>query len=78
MRKKLTLKLLSDFEEIQDEALRIAEIKSDKIIESFDFERKKRSYIQYKTPQEDITSKAQTSFTRAKEFVYEMERLIEK
>lgn len=57
-------------------ALKIAEIRSDELIESFDFERRKRSFIQYKTPKEDILDKAKVSFKRAQEFVFEMEGLL--
>jgi uncharacterized protein (UPF0332 family) len=73
---KLKLNLLEDYDEVKEEALRIAEIKSDEILESFDLERKKRSFIQYQTSQEDINQKAQTSLKRAQEFLFEMESLL--
>jgi uncharacterized protein (UPF0332 family) len=76
IRKKLKKQILESLEEVQEEALTIAEIKSDELAESLDFERKKRSVIQYQTPKEDITAKAKTSFERAKEFLYEMEQLL--
>jgi len=78
VRDKLKTNILDNFEEVQEEALKIAEIKSDELVESIDFERKKRGFIQYQTPKEDITQKAQTSFERVKEFVYEMESLLKK
>jgi len=76
VRTKLKSNLLENYEEVGEEALKIAEIKSDEIIESYDFERKKRSLIQYQTPQSDIKSKAQTSLKRAQEFLFEMEGLL--
>ena len=47
VRNKLKDVLLEEFEDIQEEALEIAKIKSDELIESFDLERKKRSKFQY-------------------------------
>ncbi|MBN2880848.1 HEPN domain-containing protein [Candidatus Woesearchaeota archaeon] len=74
VRSKLKDKLLEDYEDVAQEAL--AKIKSDDLIESFDYERRKRSFVQYETSEEDIKSKALTSFLRAKEFLFEMEKLI--
>lgn len=65
---------IETFEEAQEEAMRLS--KTDELIESFDFERKKRSFIQYQTPEEDIKTKAITSFKRAKEFLFNMELLL--
>ena len=48
-RKKLRTSLIEEYEETKEEALNLAGIKADKIIESFDFERSKRGLIQYKT-----------------------------
>lgn len=73
---KLKSKYLEDYDEAKEEALRIAEIKSDEMIEAFDIERKKRSFIQYQTSQEDISKKAKISFKRAQEFLFEMESLL--
>ena len=47
-----------------------------KLKESFDFERKKRHFIQYKTIDVEKHSKAKTSLDRAKEFMIEMEKLL--
>lgn len=67
-------KLLKIFQEIQDEALEIAEIKSENLVKSFEYERRKRNYIQYNTTEQDIRNKAETSIKRAKEFLFEMEK----
>lgn len=74
-RKKLASSLLEGYEEIRGQAL--AAIKSDELLESFDRERKKRSFIQYQTIDSDKKLKAETSLQRAKEFVHEMEKLLE-
>lgn len=75
VRKKLADALLEGYEEIKDQAL--SAIKSDELIETFDFERRKRSTIQYQTKEVAKHSKAQTSLKRAKEFMFEMEKLLE-
>ena len=74
VRKKLNQKYIETFEETQEEALKIS--RTDKLIESFDFERKKRNFIQYQTPEEDIKTKAITSLNRAKEFLFKLEGLL--
>ena len=76
IRPKLKNKLLEDYEDIKDQALKIAEIKSDELVKNFDYERNKRNSIQYQTSKLDITNKAKTSLERAKEFLFEMEKLL--
>ncbi len=75
VRNKLKNSLIESYEDIRDEAL--ATIKSDELLQYFDFERKKRSFIQYQTPEEIKLSKVKTSLKRAKEFVFEVEKLLE-
>ena len=74
VRKKLNEEYIKTFEETQEEALKIS--RTDDLVESFDFERRKRNFIQYKTPEEDIKAKAVTSFERAKEFLFVLEGLL--
>ena len=76
VRGKLKQSLIEKYELTKEEALNIAGIKADDIIESFEFERNKRSLIQYNTIELDKQSKARTSLQRAKEFTYEMEKLL--
>ena len=76
VRKKLKESLIEEYEETKEEALNLAGIKTDEIIEYFDFERSKRGVIQYKTIEFEKKSKAKTSLQRAKEFAKEMEKLI--
>jgi len=58
--------------------IEIAGLKTDSLLESFDFERGKRSRMQYNMTEEIKDSKAKTSFERAKSFVFEMEKLLER
>lgn len=73
---KLKQNLLEDYEEIKEEALLLAKNKAEGLIENFDRERDKRGFIQYKTTEPTKVSKAETSLKRAKEFIFEMEKLI--
>jgi len=75
VRGKLKDSLLEQYHEAQEEAL--AGIKADTLVESFDYEREKRSVIQYRTNEEARHSKAKTSLERAKEFNNEMNKLLE-
>lgn len=77
VRNKLTKSLLEDFEDAKSEAMDLANL-TDNIIESFDFERKKRSTFQYNMTGPVKKSKAQTSLERAKKFNLEFEKLLER
>ena len=68
--------LIEEYEQTKEEALNLAGIKADALIESLEFERNKRSLIQYKTLEMEKQSKARTSLQRAKEFAKEMDKLI--
>lgn len=68
--------LIEEYEEVKDEALELAGVKADELVQSFDFERIKRSRIQYQTTNEIKENKARTSIERAKQFVFEMEKLL--
>jgi len=76
VRSKLKERILEEFEEARDEALELANVKADEIIESFDFERVKRSRFQYDMTETVKNSKAMTSLERAKRFSFEMEKLL--
>ena len=76
IRKKLKESLLEDFETAKEEALELAGIKADELIESFDFERVKRSRFQYEITEPIKKTKAETSLIRAKKFVFEMEKIL--
>ena len=76
VRQKLKESFIEQYEEMKEEALNLAGIKADALLESFEFERNKRSTIQYKTLDIEKQSKAKTSLQRAKEFAREMEKLL--
>ena len=76
VRGKLKESLIEEYEEAKEEALNLAGMKADSLIESFEFERNKRSLIQYKTIEIEKHSKAKTSLQRAKEFAKEMKKLL--
>jgi uncharacterized protein (UPF0332 family) len=78
VRSKLKEKMLEEFEEARDEALELANVKANEIIESFDFERVKRSRFQYNMTEAVKNSKALTSLERAKKFNFEIEKMLTK
>jgi len=67
---------LEEYETAKEEALEIISSKVDSIIESFEFEREKRSVFQYQMGEDLKKSKAITSLDRAKKFVFEMKKLL--
>lgn len=74
VRNKLKKKLIEEYEDAQNEAL--PGIKADALIDEFDKERAKRSILQYETTAVEKRSKAVTSLTRAKNFIFEMNKLL--
>lgn len=76
VRDKLKDSLIEDYENVKEEALEIAKIKADEVVDSFDRERLKRSIFQYETTEAVKISKAKTSLQRAKEFSLEMQKLL--
>jgi len=73
---KLRGGLLEEYEKIRDDALEIASARAEEIIKSYDYERGKRSQFQYGMSEAIKKQKAQTSLARAKEFVFEMRKLL--
>ncbi|MEK6974469.1 MAG: hypothetical protein AABW41_04510 [Nanoarchaeota archaeon] len=65
---------MEEYEEAQNEAL--PGIKADTLIDEFDKERSKRGILQYETTAVEKRSKAITSLKRAKNFIFEMEKLL--
>ncbi|MBI4163623.1 MAG: HEPN domain-containing protein [Candidatus Aenigmarchaeota archaeon] len=76
VRKKLKVGLVESFEDTKNQALDLAGIKADELIQSFDYERSKRSRFQYEMAEEIKIGKAETSLKRAKDFVFEVEKLL--
>mgnify|MGYP001591423809 FL=1 len=75
-RGKLKETLIEEYENSKEEALNLAGIKADTLIESFDREKTKRGIIQYRTDDIDKQAKAKTSLQRAKQFRNEMQILL--
>ncbi len=76
VRGKLKESLIEEYEKVKEEALNLAGMKADSIVEYFEFERNKRRFIQYETIEIEKHSKAITSLQRAKEFAKEMDKLL--
>jgi uncharacterized protein (UPF0332 family) len=76
VKNKLRKELLEEYEEAKEEALDIVGRKTDEVIESFDKEMKKRSVFQYESTEDIKKAKALTSLERAKNFVFEMKKLL--
>ena len=72
VRHKLKDKLIEDYELASNEALTL----SDNLLESYDFEREKRSVFQYESTEEIKTAKAKTSLDRAEEFGIKIEKML--
>lgn len=75
IRNKLNKKLIEEYENVKEEALELISFRTDTLLQSFDFEREKRSKFQYRMNEQIIKSKALTSLERAKVFVFEMKKL---
>jgi len=76
IRNKLAKQLLEEYEETRNDALELMSAKADDLIVSLDFERQKRSQFQYQMDAQLKRGKAVTSLKRAKEFVFEMKKLL--
>lgn len=77
VRNKLKKELLSEYENIKEDALGLISSKTDLLFESFDSERDKRSIFQYQMEEEIKKGRALTSLERAKTFVFEMKKLLD-
>lgn len=73
---KLKKELLEDYEDIQQDALEIANIKAESLIETYSLELNKRSRFQYNMLEQTKENKAKTSLKRATEFVFEIKKLL--
>lgn len=76
IRNKLKKELLEGYEEAEKEAFDIIGRKTDELIGSFDKEMEKRSIFQYESTEEIKRAKALTSLERAKQFIFEMKKLL--
>ncbi len=76
VRDRLRKELIEEYSEAREAAMELIASKTDALIESVGFEREKRSIFQYNMNEEAQQSKAITSIARAKEFIFEMKKLI--
>ena len=76
VKNKLAKSLLEDYEKSKEEALQVAKLESEELLQSFDYEQAKRSIFQYGMTEQVIKGKAQTSLERAKKFVFELGKLL--
>lgn len=77
VRNKLKKQLLQGYEETKQDALELISQRTDNLLQSLDYEREKRSKFQYQMDEQIKRDKAITSLQRAKEFVFEMKKLLE-
>lgn len=75
-RNKLNKKFLEEYENTKDDALDLISQKTDTLLKSIDYEREKRSKFQYQMDETIKREKAITSLERAKEFVFEIKKLL--
>src|SRR3989344_7143018 len=75
-RNKLNKKFLEEYEDSQQDALELISQKTDDLLKSIEYEREKRSKFQYQMDESIKKDKALTSLERAKEFVFEMKKLL--
>lgn len=75
-RDKLKKEFIEEYEDIKEDALELMASKIDFLLESLDFEREKRSKFQYQMDERVKKSKALTSLERAKQFVFELKKLL--
>ena len=73
---KIRKGLLEEYEDIKKDALEIASVKSEEIIYFYSNELQKRSRFQYDMTETIQEQKANTSLKRAKEFMFEMKKLL--
>jgi uncharacterized protein (UPF0332 family) len=68
--------LLEEYEEAMENALEIASSKANELFENYEREKSKRKIFQYDMDEEIKKGKAETSLKRAKEFIFEIKKLI--
>jgi|SRR3989338_6226486 len=76
VRSRLKKRLLEAYEETKEDALELMSQRVDTLLQSFDYEREKRSRFQYQMDEQAKREKAMTSLERAKVFVFEMKKLL--
>jgi uncharacterized protein (UPF0332 family) len=73
---KIRKGILEEYEDSKEDALEIASIKSEEIMAFYSLEMDKRSRFQYNMTESIQEQKAKTSLKRAREFMFEMKKLL--
>lgn len=73
---RLKKELLEDYEEIQKDALCISNAKAEEVVDSYYYVLDKRSRFQYNMLEDLKENISVTSLKRAKEFLFEMKKLL--
>ena len=73
---KLKKELLEEYENMRDDAMEIASMKSEELLKNYELELDKRSKFQYNMTLKIQEQMARTSVKRAREFILEMEKLM--
>ncbi len=73
---KLRNELLEEYENIRNDALEIASVKSSELVKNYELELEKRSKFQYNMSLKVQEQIARTSLKRAAEFILEMKKLL--
>ncbi|MEA3229998.1 MAG: hypothetical protein U9P44_03710 [archaeon] len=73
---KLRKELIEEYENMQNDAAEIESSRAEELIQNYEFERRKRSRFQYDMSEDIKHNKAITSLERAKEFIFEMKKLV--
>lgn len=76
VRNKLRKQLLEEYEESREDTIEIMSQRVDSLLKTLDYEREKRSKFQYQMDEQVKREKAITSLERAKDFVFEMKKLL--
>ncbi len=77
IRNKLRQNLLEGYEAAREDAMELMSQRVDALLKSLDDEREKRSRFQYQMDEQAQRGKAVTSLERAKEFAFEMKKLLQ-
>ncbi len=73
---RLRKELLESYESIQEDALEIASIKAEELLQNYTLELDKRSSFQYNMLEETKESKALTSLKRTQEYLFELRKML--
>jgi uncharacterized protein (UPF0332 family) len=73
---KLKKDILEEYQETMENALEIASARADEVIGNFEREKTKRKIFQYEMSEDLKRGKAETSLRRAKEFAFEIKKLL--